>query len=110
MRAHNLIASLKKVPLAAATNARLKAWLVERDALATRNRYLENASRNGLAAPEGPAFREALTRRTEQRTASLRWPKAPGDLHIFLTYPLCNWEAVLPKALAPFGEVTVFEW
>jgi spore maturation protein CgeB len=110
MRARKLIASLKKIPLAAATNAKLKAWLVERDALATRNRYLENAARNGLVAPEGPAFRTALKSRIARRTASLGWPKGRGDLHIFLTFPHCNWEAVLPKALAPFGEVSVFEW
>ncbi len=105
-----LIASLKKIPLAEAANARLKAWLVERDAAATRNRYLEAVSRNGLVIPEGSDFQSMLTTRIAERKASLGWPKDLGDLHLFLAYPLCNWEAVLPKALSPFGEVSVFEW
>jgi hypothetical protein len=29
---------------------------------------------------------------------------------VFLAYPLTNWEGVLPRALAPFGRVTAFEW
>jgi spore maturation protein CgeB len=105
-----LIAGLKKIPLAAAANARLKAWLVERDAVATRNQYLEEASRRGLVAPEGSELQAMLAYRIAGRKASLGWPKRLGDLHLFLAYPLCNWEAVLPKALSPFGEVSAFEW
>jgi hypothetical protein len=37
-------------------------------------------------------------------------PKHAGELHLFLFYRLRNWEQVLPSALAPFGEVTEFEW
>jgi spore maturation protein CgeB len=106
----SLVGRLKKIPLAAATNARLKAWLVERDAAATRNRYLRDASRRGLVVPEGRDLQLMLSSRIAERKASLGWPKRLGDLHIFLAYPLCNWEAVLPKALSPFGEVSVFEW
>ncbi len=36
--------------------------------------------------------------------------KRKGDLHIFLAFPLLNWERVLPLCLQPFGKVTVFEW
>lgn len=36
--------------------------------------------------------------------------KRKGDLHIFLVFPLLNWERVLPLCLQPFGKVTVFEW
>ena len=36
--------------------------------------------------------------------------KRKGDLHIFLAFPLLNWERVLPLSLQPFGKVTVFEW
>jgi spore maturation protein CgeB len=105
-----LIARLKEVPLAAATNARLKAWLVERDAEATRRYYLKEVNRRGLIVPQGTDLQSALTNRIGARMASLGWPKRFGDLHLFLAYPHCNWEAVLPKALSPFGEVSVFEW
>jgi spore maturation protein CgeB len=105
-----LIANLKKLPLAAATNARLKAWLVERDAAATHRRYAEGANTHGLVVPQGPELYSALMSRIAERSACLGWPKAPGELHIFLAFALCNWEAVLPKALSPFGEVSVFEW
>ena len=40
----------------------------------------------------------------------MHWPKPPGGLHIFLAYSVFNWEAVLPKALAPFGQVSEYEW
>jgi spore maturation protein CgeB len=101
---------LKKIPLAVATNARLKAWMVERDAATTRQRYSEYARRRGTIVPEGPHLQAALTSRIADRQARLHWPKPSGGLHIFLTFPLCNWEAVLPKALASFGQVSMYEW
>ena len=39
-----------------------------------------------------------------------RWPRAQGDLHIFLAYYLSNWESVLPQAFSTFGPVSTFEW
>jgi spore maturation protein CgeB len=105
-----LITALKRIPLAAATNARLKAWLLERDAAAIRHRYLEAADRRGIVVPEGATLQSALMRRIGERTARLRWPKRPEDLHLFLAFSVTNWEAVLPKALSGFGELSVFEW
>lgn len=105
-----MIAALKRIPLAAATNARLKAWLVERDAAAIHRRYLTDAGRRGLVVPEGPALRSALANRIAERKARLGWPKRPGDLHVFLGFAVTNWEAVLPEALSSLGELSVFEW
>jgi spore maturation protein CgeB len=103
-----LIGKLKNFPLAAATNARIKAWLVERDAAATRDRYA-----SGLPAPAddpfGPALQTQLAARIDLRRRHLGWPKPPGELHLFLAFTLYNWEAVLPEALRQFGEVTAFE-
>ena len=106
----DLLSHLKRIPIAAAANARLKARLVERDAAAIRNRYAETVHRHGLLIPEGPALKSALISRIGARTAALGWPKPPGKLHLFLIYGVTNWEAVLPDALSPFGTVSTFEW
>ncbi len=105
-----LMSVLKRSPVLASTNARLKAWLIERDAAAIRERYHSEAVRRGNEIPQGEALITALASRIGDRRASLGWPKAIGDLHLFLPFALTNWEAVLPKALATFGEVSVFEW
>jgi spore maturation protein CgeB len=105
-----LLSALRRNPVLASTNARLKAWLAERDAATTRNRYESEVARRALAVPQGEDLLRALATRIAARRAALGWPKAMGDLHIFLPFALTNWEAVLPQALAPFGEVSVFEW
>ncbi|MGH9561830.1 MAG: CgeB family protein, partial [Terracidiphilus sp.] len=67
--------------------------------------------RLGIHVPStGPEFEAALRKRIGIRAERLGWPKRRGDLHIFLVYSLCNWEAILPTALSPFGKVTAFEW
>jgi hypothetical protein len=101
---------LKRNPVLSSTNGRLKAWLVERDAAAIRDRYQSEVARRGLAVPHGEGLLGALATRIGSRRAALGWPKPLGDLHIFLPFALTNWEAVLPEALSPFGEVSVFEW
>jgi spore maturation protein CgeB len=105
-----LVRKLKGLPLAAAANARYKAWKVERNAAAMRRRYSVQAKRQGLIVPTGLDLSEALKSRTAARVIRLRWPKEPGDLHVFLMYSLTNWEAVLPEALSRFGRVSQFEW
>ena len=101
---------LKKVGIAATANARLKSWMVERDAAAVRQRYSRISRRDGLVVPTGPALQLALQRRLAHRPAQLRWPKKPGDLHVFLAYGLHNWEEVLPQAMRQFGQVSQYEW
>jgi hypothetical protein len=36
--------------------------------------------------------------------------KKKGELHIFITFGLNNWEWILPKVLESFGRVSAFEW
>jgi hypothetical protein len=106
----SLVDRLKQVPLAAAANARLKAWMVERDARVTARRCAADLARRGLVVPAGEALRVALGARIAQRAQRLRWPRPHGDLHVFLVYGVTNWESVLPQALTPFGQVSEFEW
>jgi hypothetical protein len=103
--------SLKQLPIAAAANAFVKATWLERNAAMIRRRYLARARRLGIQAPsDDAALRATVVRRVGQRAAALGWPKKNGDLHIFLVYPLTNWEGILSTALTAFGKVTTFEW
>jgi len=105
-----LIGTLRKLPPASAANARLKAWMVERDARVTAQRYSAYLARRGLIAPAGEALRAALRARIAERAQRLRWPRPRGELHLFLIYGVNNWESVLPRALAPFGVVSEYDW
>jgi len=105
-----ILTGLKRTALAAAVNARFKAARVERDAARIRTRYAAEAARRGLRTPVGEELRVALEGRTRARASRLAWPRPRGELHLFLIYALCNWEAVLPGALSAFGKVSQFEW
>jgi hypothetical protein len=105
-----LLGKLKSMPLAAAVNALYKARKVERNAASMSRRYAAIAHRQGIVPPSGGELNDALRSRLGDRPSQLNWPKAPGDLHLFLIYPHHNWEAVLPGALAPFGQISQFEW
>ena len=63
----------------------------------------------GAMLPDAKNVEAGLRRRLAMHGIQPR-PKRKGELHIFLAYPLTNWEAVLPVALSPFGRVTTFEW
>jgi spore maturation protein CgeB len=105
-----LKARLREWPVVAAINAAIKAQTMERDVLRTRRRYESELQRRGLAIGPEPLAHDALRRRLADRPDRLGWPKECGDLHIFLAFPLHNWDAVLPQALSAFGTVTPFEW
>ena len=107
---NTLVRRLKTIPLAAAANAGIKAWMIERDAVSTQRHYAADTKRRGLDVPWGPGLRSALKARIADRAGRLGWPKPLGGLHIFLVYPYHNWEAVLPTALAEFGRVSGYEW
>jgi hypothetical protein len=100
------------MPIAAAANALVKAAWLERNAAMIRRRYLARARRLGIQAPSDDAtLRTMVVQRIGQRAAALGWPKKkPDGLHIFLIYPLTNWEGILSTALSSFGKVTTFEW
>jgi spore maturation protein CgeB len=101
---------LKKWPLAAKINAKLKARSVERDAAAVYRWHETAARRRGIRVPCGVGLEAALRGRLAGRAHRLGWPKLKGDLHIFVAFGNWNWEAILPEALGPFGEISVFEW
>ena len=100
---------LKKINLIANANAALKARLQEHKAASELAYCQRKALRSGIKLPDYDALSQALKGRLAQRGIR-HVPKRKGDLHIFLTYALNNWETVLPVALKPFGKVSEFEW
>jgi spore maturation protein CgeB len=102
-------ALLKKIRLIEAANAAVKGVLQERKANAALEQYRRTAREKGIEAPAGGALRQALAKRIAERRRG-RAAKRMGEMHIFLAYYVSNWEAVLPMALAPFGQLTAFEW
>lgn len=87
----------------------MKARLQERHVRNEIQFYNRKAAVNGIKLLDDTAVAQALKGRLERR-AIVVTPKRKGDLHVFLAYPLNNWETVLPAALKPFGRVTEFEW
>ena len=100
---------LKKISLVAKANAVLKARLQEHKAARELAYYQRKALRSGTKLPDYDALSQTLKENLAQRGIH-PVPKRKGALHIFLTYALNNWEAVLPIALKPFGRVSEFEW
>lgn len=100
---------IKKIPFIAPAKAIIKAQLQQRRAQRELAFYRAQAQRKGVKCPQGEALKEALRERLAGRRSELQ-PKPKDQLHIFLAYYMSNWEAILPKALAPFGRVTPFEW
>ena len=90
-------------------NSVIKARLQERQARNELLYYQRKASERGIKLPDNETISQALEERLERR-GIVMMPKRKGHLHIFLAYPLNNWEAVLPIALKPFGRVSEFEW
>lgn len=104
-----IVRSIKRIPLVDAVNARIRGRLQERAAREGLRRYHIEAERRGISAPSGEDLRRSLATRLAPRLGG-RPPSPMGGLHIFLAYAATNWETVLPRALAPFGRVTEFEW
>lgn len=100
---------LKHIPLVGRANRLLKARLQERRAARSLAAYRRKARQTRLVCLEGQALQAAVRSRLADRGRQ-RWPKPKGQLHIFLAYYVSNWEAILPRALAPFGRVRTFEW
>jgi hypothetical protein len=101
--------NIKRIPFLYQTNAFIKARLQERKAAAELAYYHAEAKKRSLKVLNGSEVSAMLCQRLAERGIH-PIPKPKGDLHIFLAYPLNNWESVLPLALAPFGEVSIFEW
>src|SRR5262249_53290430 len=99
--------SLKRWPAAQAVNAYVQGHLQQASASWGQWRYDRMARQRRIAQPDETALRSALLARLAPRRAG-RPPAGKGEMHVFLTFGLTNWEAVLPRALAPFGRVTTF--
>jgi hypothetical protein len=105
-----LKARLRHLPVVSTVNAAFKARAMEHDAARTSRLYSDQLRRRGINIAQGPDFQAALRQRLGGRPNRLGWPKPCGELHIFLAFPLYNWESILPDALSAFGEVSNFEW
>jgi len=105
----NIKTLLKRSNALNGLNAWIKAHMQERQANRSLAYYRNEASRKGLSIPKENELAVALRQRLTARGVH-PVPKPKGDLHIFLAYPLNNWESVLPIALASFGRVTTFSW
>jgi hypothetical protein len=100
---------LKKIPFLYRANAAVKARLQESRAADELVYYQNKLPKAGMKLPEGESLVQALRKRLSERGIHPN-PKNMGTLHIFLVYLLYNWEAILPIALKPFGQVSEFEW
>lgn len=101
---------LKQSALLSRINAHIKAATQENTAHHLARRYRKEATQRGIVVLEGKALQHAVSERLSGRVASRGWPRKAGELHLFLAFPLHNWETVLPHAFETFCEVTVFEW
>lgn len=99
---------LKKFRILNAINSIFKSYYQECNAKKSLEYYNKKVNRN-LSLCSNNDIAVALRKRLLIRGINLT-PRRKGELHIFLTFALNNWENVLPLALQPFGKVTVFEW
>jgi len=100
---------IKRIPLIYFANSYLKSRLQERKAKNELNYYHNKAAVNGEILPENDVISHLLKARLKKRGIKTN-SKPKGELHIFLTYSLNNWENVLPIAIKPFGRISEFEW
>lgn len=100
---------LRRIPLLSALHGQLRGHLQERAAARSLDEYRRRASRLGLGELLGENLREALRQRLRNRRAG-RSPQPKGQLHIFVAFAQSNWETTLAASLAPFGQVSTFEW
>ncbi|MFC1578165.1 glycosyltransferase [Thermodesulfobacteriota bacterium] len=100
---------LKTIPWINRANAKLKALIHEYKAAAELRHYRRTRSAAVTESFDSSTIGQAVRKKLSDRGVDVT-PKSKGDLHIFLAYTLYNWEAVLPRALEPFGLITEFEW
>ncbi len=99
---------LKKSSVLNTLNSVFKACCQERSAKRSNEYYFKHTSEvPGIKSNSD--ITSALKKRLLKRGINPT-PIKMGELHIFLAYPMYNWEQVLSLALKPFGTVTEFEW
>src|SRR3989337_980322 len=87
----------------------VRSYYQERHAARELSYYKKRFVDAGLSMPNKDNLAEAIKTRLRQRKIYPR-AKKQGDLNIFITCSMNNWEVVLPKALSLFGNVNVFSW
>lgn len=97
------------VPGLGALGSRWRARRQEREAARAQAHCEMLATQRGARVLEGDALRGALRVRLAARRGQVA-PVPSGNLHLFLACAINDWEWVLPRALAPFGRVTAFDW
>ncbi len=100
---------LKKSPAIVQVNNNLKGWFQEHQAHSSLQNYQQVACRQGIVVPDVDSIAELLRRRIAVRRAN-KLPSIKGQLNIFLTCTVTNWERILPESLAPFGQVHFYDW
>ncbi|MFX0139257.1 MAG: glycosyltransferase [Candidatus Hodarchaeota archaeon] len=98
----------KKFSILNETNLIFKSYYQEHKAKKSLKYYNKKINRNP-SIYKSCDVAKALRERLLNRGININ-PKRKGELHIFLSFTLNNWEKVLPLALKPFGNVSVFEW
>jgi spore maturation protein CgeB len=97
---------VESIPVLYRMHAVIKASIQERKAARSLARYRRIAAKRGIVCSQGDDLCTAVRARLATRCAPA--PKPKGELHVFLAYYISNWEAILPKALDPFGPVTAW--
>lgn len=101
--------NLKSIPFFYKANSLIKARQQEHFAkkeLAHYNQSEGNSLR--MLVNNKDALAQVFKERLNKRGVFPRI-MSKGEMNIFLTYPLNNWESVLPYALEPFGRITEFK-
>ena len=99
---------LKSYPIIYRVNSLIKAHQQERFAYAELASYekIENLAQR---IPNSRKLLAQMLKNQLNNRGIIPEVRPKGELNIFLTYPLNNWEAVLPQALEPFGRITEYE-
>lgn len=100
---------LKGAPATALALSRMRALLQENTSRRSLAQAQRQVAQRGVTVPASePEVRAALRARLHARGLQ-PVSKSLGDLHVFLLYGCEGWTSILPRALAPFGEVTEFD-
>ena len=100
---------LKRIPFIEHTNSFIKSILQEHKAKRTLQCYNRKAKQKEIVTLQGVDLQKAIYKKLKARNRT-DLPKSKGQLHIFLAYYTCDWEAILPLTLKPFGKVSIFDW
>ena len=105
-----LKAVIRRRPLLAHAASVARGLQQQHKAKVERERIKRAAAANHIRCPGADEIKGQLRARLRDRSRRHGWPRRKGELHIFVTFQHWDWEDVLYRAFAPFGEISVFEW